>query len=297
MNYYEAVRYGVKDEKLSKEVYDKFMPWGMYKQAFDIYMDNHIQAPDDSERYYLAAQAGIRMGHPVDWATSYLYDQFANLSTHSDRRNRKACIFIAARYLANFKQNKQHRVILMGQFFDANKIDERSRRILTTRAEEAKKVHKGDPRPFRFLAIYYDIEKEYEKAYKELKDAENLKGFNDTDRAFLAILAARIGKLDEAKKYAEESLKSISSANAHFALGKYYLDKKDYGKAEEELNKALMLEQWDPGIYLDYSAALEKTGNKKKAERYKKFASYMKVSNSKNIREIDYCEILTETGW
>ena len=292
MNYYESIRYGIRDEKLSRKVYDKFMSWGMAKQAFDIYLDNHVQDPEDSERFYLAAQAGIRMGHPVEWGRSYLFDQFANLSTHTDRRNRKACIFIAARYISTLFMNKYWRFFHMGSYFEPNKFDERARQILITRSEEAKKVHKGDPRPYRFLAIYYDINKEYEKSYKELKQAENLKGFNDADRAFLAILAARTGKLDEAKKLAAESFKSTSSANAHYALAKYYINKKDYKQASGELEKALMLEQWDPGIYRDYSEVLEKTGNERKAKRYEKFAQFIEKENGQAIREIDDCSEL-----
>lgn len=289
MNYYEAIRYGLKDEKLSRKVYDKFVSWGMAKQAFDVYLDNHVQDPEDSERFYLASLAGIRMGHPVEWARSYLFDQFANLSSHSNHRNRKSCILIAARYLAEIALNKNWRFFHMGALIEPNPIDVRARQIMTSNAEEAKTIHKGDPEPFRLLAIYYDINNDYEKAYKELKQAEDLKGFNDTDRAFLSILATRIGKQDEAKKNAEESLRTISSANAHYALGKYYLDKKDYRKASGELEKALMLEQWDPAIYRDYSVVLKKTGNESKGKQYEKFAQFIEKENGQVIREIDDC--------
>ncbi len=292
INYYEAIRYGVKDEKLSRKVYDKFVSWGMTKQAFDIYLDNHVQDPDDSERFYLAALAGIRMGHPAEWGRSYLFDQFANLSIHTNQKDRNACILIAERYLAEIAINKNWRFIYNRDIHSLNPIDERVIQVLTSSSEEAKKVHEGDPRPFIILAIYYNIEKEYEKAYKEMKQAENLKGFNDTDRAFLSILAAQTGKPDEAKKNAEESLRSISSANAHYALGKYYLDKKNYKKASGELEKALMLEQWDPGIYRDYSMVLKKTGNERKAKRYEKFAQFIEKENEQTIREIDSCSTL-----
>lgn len=287
MNYYEAIRYGVKDETLSRKVYDKFMEWGMAKQAFDVYLDNHVQDPADSERFYLAALAGIRMGHPSDWARSYLFDQFANLSTHTDHKNRKAVIFSTARYLAEIKTEKNWRYYQMGGIHSPNNIDARVIQVLTSTAEEAKEVQKDDPRPYRYLATYYDLEREYEKAYKELKQAENFKGFDDADRAFLAILAARTGKPDEGKKLAEEALKSISSANAHYALGKYYLSKSDYKDASEQLNKALMMEQWDPGLYRDYSVALEKTGKKKEAKKYERFAKFIEQENRGTITEID----------
>ena len=275
--YYQALRYNNDEEKLRRQIYDRFCNWGMYKEAVDLYIEAQPGNPADAEKFYLAAEAAMRMGHPDTWGYNPIVENLiysGEICNPADGRINLTFLrlFTKAETFAYWKKSgfvePEEIALVKRSFKNQNKIK--------TREENSKKKFPGNIEPFRIVASYALFFGEYKWGYTEMEKAKKLKGFNNYDRGRMAELAARIGKFGEAYNLALTALKTTSSANAHFALGLVYIRKGDYNKAADELDKALALQQWEYEYYELYSKVLKKQGQTKKALRMKKFANFLR---------------------
>jgi tetratricopeptide (TPR) repeat protein len=268
---YEAFIYGSKEASMRKEIYDNFMKWGLYPEAFDVMAEGHHLDPGCAASFFYAGEAACRFGMPALWNSNNYVGWSFNRCLYTGSFNGRDSILRARKN--GYESNGLGRFIQFGdppsspmyyesQFF-VDKITEYTNDFI--------KMNPGVSEPYVLRACVNSIVKDYKASYENLKTAEGFSDFSDRDRGLLAESSALSGKNEEAVKEAEKALNGCSSFSIHNALATVYFNEGKFKKAEEELDKCLALELWDYPAYYKYSESLDKNGDKKKADEFRGF--------------------------
>ena len=152
----------------------------------------------------------------------------------------------------------------------------------------------SNPAKLQKIGSDYLKKKEYHDALSAFEKAIQI---NDTPETnyHLGIGLLRSGKAKESFKYIEKAyISQPENYQMVLAMGEYYLDRKNKGKALEYYNKAVELEPENPVVYLErgkFYFAMKETDN-----------AYTDVSKSKDLdpENIElypvYAEICTKKG-
>jgi tetratricopeptide (TPR) repeat protein len=268
---YEALIYGKKDPVMQKEIYDSFMKFGMYVEAFDTMAEGNFQNPADAEKHYYAGQAACRFGHPNLWNLNKHVNLRCNACQQSGGFKGKENILFA-RMLWFYYSYSGKRL----EFGDPLTLppplnyQALGRKVLEY-SDNFINSNPGISEPFVLKSDIQSIFGDGEEVYNSLKKAEKCGDFTAHTRAELADSASYLGRSTEGKIQAIKALKNSSASAIHIALARSYLIEGNLKKGEEELDKFLALHMWHTQAYELYSRVLYESGDKKKAKEYGKF--------------------------